>query len=102
MKTFQKHRHVSGTEYCEQCECEHPRLRKRGRSEAFGITSIKPYVISLMEKEGRDFHICEDCGDFIPDGEFILHHAKYEGATYKDLKILCRTCNVQPHNRGLS
>lgn len=71
-------------------------------SEVNTLDNLYPYVIALMEQEGRDFFICELCDTDIPEGEFEIHHTKYEGATYYDLRIVCRRCNRLPENRLLA
>ena len=65
------------------------------------LDQLRPYVLSLMREEGRDFGICELC-DQKTKGNFEIHHTKYEGATYYDLKIVCRSCNKIPENIGLA
>ena len=60
------------------------------------------YVTALMERDGRDFTKCEYCSKAIPDGKHELHHTKYEGATYYDMMIVCRSCNRIPENKGLA
>lgn len=65
------------------------------------IAHLRPYILYLMEREGRDFTTCELCGDDIEDGRFIIHHTRYEGATYYDLRIVCASCDKQPENRLL-
>ena len=63
---------------------------------------LRDIVIQLMRQEGRDFTRCELCGEPIPAGQWNLHHTKYEGATYQDLRIVCRACNVSRANRYLT
>jgi 5-methylcytosine-specific restriction endonuclease McrA len=65
------------------------------------IQGLRPYILALMEDEGRDFNTCEYCGKHIPDNHFEIHHTRYEGATYYDLMIVCRSCNKIPENVGL-
>jgi len=67
-------------------------------SEVNVLGNLYPLVIAMMENEGRDFSVCELCGTDIADGEFEIHHTKYEGATYYDLRISCRRCNRLPEN----
>jgi ribosome-binding protein aMBF1 (putative translation factor) len=62
--------------------------------------NIVALIKSLMESEGRDFSVCELCGATDIKGE--IHHMKYDGATYYDLRIACRKCQMQPHNKGLA
>jgi hypothetical protein len=66
------------------------------------LSHIRPYVIAMMKAEGRDFGRCELGGEPIPPGKFDIHHTKYEGATYADLRIVCRSCNHRPENVLLS
>lgn len=63
---------------------------------------MKRYVEAIMEHEGRDFTTCEYCDKDILNGKYELHHTKYEGATYYDLMIVCRSCNRIPENVGLA
>lgn len=62
------------------------------------IEHLRPYILFLMSKEGRDFTECELCEDDIEDGGFEIHHIRYEGATYYDLRIVCRGCNRKAEN----
>jgi len=55
-----------------------------------------------MKRDGRDFNQCELCPVYIPDGKYEIHHTKYEGATYYDLRIVCSSCNHKPENCLLS
>lgn len=64
--------------------------------------AFRDLLISMMIEEGRDFNTCELCGRHIPDNDFNLHHLKYEGATYFDLRIVCSPCNHAPENVGLA
>jgi Pyruvate/2-oxoacid:ferredoxin oxidoreductase delta subunit len=66
---------------------------KNGQAKYNMLGALRPIVIAMMESEGRDFNRCELCGNFIPDNEFEIHHDKYEGATYYDLRIVCMGCN---------
>jgi hypothetical protein len=59
-------------------------------------------IIAMMKREGRNFRKCEVGGEAIPPGKFNIHHEKYEGATYRDLKIACAKCNHAPENVGLA
>jgi hypothetical protein len=56
------------------------------------------HVLFLMKRDGRNFNQCELCPAAIPEGEYEIHHTKYEGATYFDLWIVCRTCNRNSEN----
>lgn len=66
------------------------------------LRELRAIIISLMTSEGRDFATCELCGAGIPKGRFDIHHVRYDGATYSDLRIVCRACNTAPINRYLS
>jgi hypothetical protein len=57
-------------------------------------------VRAMMKRDGRNFKVCELCRKPIT-GKFDLHHTKYEGATYRDLLIVHRRCNLLPENVGL-
>ena len=57
------------------------------------ISNLRPYVIALMKREGRDFTICELCKSDSPENRYDIHHTRYDGATYYDLRIVCRKCN---------
>ena len=70
-------------------------------SELNTLDNVRPYIVAIFEGEGRDFTICELCGDFIDDGKFEFHHTKYEGATIRDLLIICRGCNHKSENLHL-
>ncbi len=72
-----------------------------GQSKYNQLGQLRPYIIALMEDEGRDFDHCEICGKHIPNNRYDIHHTKYEGATYYDLRIVCRKCNTAPENRFL-
>ncbi len=62
---------------------------------------FKDLILSMMRNEGRDFTTCELCLQPIK-GKFSLHHMKYEGATYYDLKIACYPCNLKTENKLLN
>lgn len=66
------------------------------------IENLRPYILFLMEQEARDFTECELCGREIAADEFEIHHTRYEGATYYDLRIVCRSCNRKEENLFLS
>lgn len=72
-----------------------------GKSVENQISNLRPYILCLMQQEGRDFAECELCGRTIPDSTYEIHHAKYDGATYRDLRIVCRSCNKLAENRLL-
>jgi hypothetical protein len=69
-----------------------------GKSVENQLSHIRPYVVALMQREGRDFTKCELGGEDIPEGQYEIHHTKYDGATYYDLRIVCRKCNHAPEN----
>lgn len=62
------------------------------------IENLRPYILAMMKEEGRNFEQCELGGEPIPKGKFDIHHTKYDGATYYDLRIVCRKCNHAPEN----
>ena len=70
----------------------------RGLSHENQIENLRPYILALMKRDGRDFTKCEHRGCPIEDGRFEIHHTKYEGATYHDLRIVCRRCNKRAEN----
>lgn len=65
------------------------------------LDNLRPVIIAMMKEEGRDFEQCEQCLESIPVNKFDIHHTKYEGATYYDLQIVCRSCNLTGDNVGL-
>jgi hypothetical protein len=69
-----------------------------GKSSDNQISHLRPYILFLMRQERRDFSRCELCPALIPNGEYEIHHTKYEGATYCDLRIVCRSCNKKAEN----
>lgn len=72
-----------------------------GKSVENQIANLRPYIIFLMQQEGRDFTKCELCGRSIPLGTHEIHHTKYDGATFRDLRIVCRSCNHLAENKLL-
>jgi hypothetical protein len=52
-----------------------------------------------MRQERRDFSRCELGGEKIEDGQYEIHQTKYQGATYYDLRIVCRSCNKEARER---
>ncbi len=72
-----------------------------GKSVENQIGNLKPIIVAMMRREGRDFDTCELCGK-PTNGRPELHHTKYEGATYRDLRIVCSACNHAPENVGLN
>jgi hypothetical protein len=74
----------------------HPR---KGKSKEYQLeANFRHTIVTLMRQEGRHFSKCEICGGDIPTGEYQIHHTKYDGATYQDLLIVCRLCNVAREN----
>ena len=72
------------------------------RSKEFGMSrQFREIILILMRNEGRNFDVCELCGG-PTEGKPDIHHEKYEGAKYEDLKIACKKCNHAPKNVGLS
>lgn len=60
--------------------------------------NIINYVRAIFKAQGRDMTKCEMCGVKLHTEKPIIHHGKYEGATLKDLQIVCQKCNLQPEN----
>src|SRR5437870_2546817 len=52
------------------------------------ISQLRAYILFLMRRQGRNFERCELCPATIPVGKYNIHHERYEGATYYDLKIV--------------
>lgn len=73
-------------------------------SSDYKLNNLRPYIVALMTDEGRitDQSICEYCLELIPDNKWEIHHTKYQGATYQDLLLICRSCNRIGENVGLS
>jgi hypothetical protein len=69
-----------------------------GNAAANQIEHLRPYIIALMKREGRDFTRCELAPHDIEPGKYEIHHTKYEGATYYDLRIVCKPCNRKAEN----
>ena len=63
---------------------------------------MRAYVLLLLERQGRDFNVCEYCSELIPNGKWELHHTRYDKATLKDIMIVCKSCNRIGVNVGLS
>lgn len=61
-------------------------------------STFRELIIAMMKRDGRNFAQCELCHAKIPKGKFQLHHTKYEGATYYDLRIVCGKCNLSKEN----
>ena len=73
----------------------------RANSSEYALGNLRPYILALMEQEGRDFSICEQCLEPTND-KWEFHHNRYEGATYYDLEIVCLSCNRLEKNCGLA
>lgn len=58
-------------------------------------------VTAKLKQDGRDFSQCELCPAKIPKGKHTLHHTRYTGATYKDIRIVCWSCNNKAGNKLL-
>lgn len=71
-------------------------------SHTHHLGQMRKYVLALMDRDKRDFTRCEYCSKDIVDGRWELHHTRYEGATYKDMMIVCRSCNRLAENVGLA
>jgi hypothetical protein len=71
-----------------------------GKSVESQIDHLRPYILALMQRDGRDFEWCE-VGEHQIDNGFVIHHTRYDGATYYDLGICCRSCNNMAENVGL-
>ena len=71
-------------------------------SKLHHLRQLRPLIEAMMESEGRingNDTLCELCeGIAMP---FEIHHTKYEGATYYDLRVVCRSCNRITENVGL-
>ncbi len=73
-----------------------------GKSQEHQFTrQMRIIVTAKLKQDGRDFGQCELCPAKIPEGQHQLHHTRYEGATYKDIKIVCRSCNNKAENKLL-
>jgi 5-methylcytosine-specific restriction endonuclease McrA len=74
-----------------------------GKSYEHQLTrQMRIVVTTMMKRDGRDFSQCELCPATIPEGQHQLHHTKYDGATYKDIKVVCRSCNNKFENKFLA
>lgn len=60
---------------------------------------MRRIVKAVLRQQGRDFSKCELCGK---EGRTTLHHTRYEGATIKDIQIVCYRCNLKQENKFLS
>jgi hypothetical protein len=74
---------------------------RHGKGVRHELNNLRPVVVALMRERGRNFNVCERCGADIPDGKFELHHTKYDDATYDDLEIVCKSCNLSSNTRFL-
>jgi hypothetical protein len=74
---------------------------KVGKSKDNTLVGLREIIVQLMEELHYDFNTCEQCKGYIPDGQFQIHHTKYEGATFLDLQIVCQPCNLKSENRYL-
>lgn len=73
-----------------------------GKSKENELTYYMRVIVrSKMKAEGRNFKKCELCGDPISEGKYQLHHTKYDGARYADIKIVCVKCNQKKENKLL-
>jgi hypothetical protein len=73
-----------------------------GKAKDNQIEHLRPYILFLMRQDGRNFTRCELDGRKIEEGKYEIHHTKYKGATYHDLRIVCRSCNKKPENMFLA
>lgn len=62
--------------------------------------NMRVYIKAIMEKRKVNFYKCQSCG-ISSKKKLVIHHNKYDGATMKDLRIICQRCNTQPENRLL-
>lgn len=73
-------------------------------SSANNLDQLRPYIVALMQQQGRldSSHsaVSELCHEWATPYE--LHHTRYEGATYYDLLVVCRSCNRIEENVGLN
>lgn len=57
-------------------------------------------IRQLFEMEGHDIHVCQQCGKR-QDLPCVIHHTKYQGATFNDLRLVCYGCNNLSENQHL-
>lgn len=74
-------------------------MPRQDRDHILTTNPLYEIVLNILKKEGRDFTHCEECGKEIK--RFNLHHTKYDGATLRDIKIVCTKCNTSTRNKGL-
>ena len=79
-----------------------PMPKGPGKSTDYQLANLRGMIVQLLEDVGRDFTVCEQCNEDIPEGKFDLHHTKYDGAALNDIIIVCRACNLSRVNRYLS
>ena len=60
---------------------------------------MKEYILECFRQLGKDFKKCEQCG--VTGNKLDIHHTKYEGATVRDLQLVCRACNLKAENKYL-
>jgi len=74
-----------------------------GKAKYNQLGHVKQYIVALMENEGRigTETVCELCLEVIPGNKYDIHHTKYDGATYYDLLVVCRSCNLLGENKML-
>lgn len=71
-------------------------------SKIHHLRNLKKYAIALLKKQGRISKDtkCELCG--VVTTNYEIHHTKYEGATFQDLLVVCRSCNRLKENCNLA
>ena len=62
---------------------------------------IRRMFWAMFDKQDRFKGKCEDCGKDLQRKDAKIHHRKYEGATVKDLQIVCNKCNTKTENKNL-
>lgn len=62
--------------------------------------TLGPLIVQMFKSQGRDFKTCEICSKPIK-GKYVLHHTKYDGATIKDIRISCKSCDQKAENKNL-
>ena len=80
-------------------------MNKRGGVSTLNkLDNLRPVVITMLINEGRlddsDSAVCELCLEWATPYE--IHHTKYDGATYYDLLVVCRSCNRLEENSYLA
>jgi len=71
-----------------------------GKSKDSQLWMLRDIILAMMKREGRSVRWCEVSSHPIK-GKFSLHHERYEGDTYQDLKISCYPCNLKAENKFL-